>query len=129
MQLVIAIPFWLLLWAILSSPLLLGFYLFARYMRRRAVRSTAAVVVFSLVATLLVAPVPTPIITVFLPHAFVLIDSNYYPTIANGPPTLNRLWPWVIASMLITFGVALAVSWRYLRRPTYTAVSTRGDLP
>jgi hypothetical protein len=129
MQLVVAIPLWLLLWAVLSSPLLLGFYLVARYMRRKSVRTAAAVITLSLAATLLIAPIPTPIITVFVPHAFVLVDSDYYAPVSHGAPTLSGMWPWVVGSLITTFVVAWAVSWRYLRRPMHRSVSAQGEKP
>ena len=117
MQLVIAIAFWLLLWAVFASPFLLGFYLVVRLMRRRGVRSGGAMVVIAVAFSLLVAPVPTPIITVLVPHAFVLVDTTYYARILHGPATLSRLWPWVAVSLVLTFVLVLALSLQYVRRP------------
>lgn len=127
MQLVTLVPFLLLLWALFSSPLLLGFYLAARFMRRRAIRSTGAIVAFAFAVAFLIAPIPTPIITVFVPHAFVLFDSDYYAPVSRGAPTLSGMWPWIVGSLVTTFVVALAVSWRYLRRPMHIAALEPGS--
>ncbi|UXW05216.1 hypothetical protein IXO639_011355 [Xanthomonas oryzae pv. oryzae] len=39
----------------------------------------------------LVAPMPTPFVSVFMPHAIVLLDRRYSLHILHGPPLLHEL--------------------------------------
>ncbi|AKC81212.1 hypothetical protein XB05_03190 [Xanthomonas arboricola] len=76
--------------------------------------------VFAVAVTLLVAPVPTPIITVFLPHVIALFDTSYYARIFQGPPMMRQLRVWSAVSMALTF--ALSYVWiRRLLRPNTAA--------
>lgn len=115
-QLVVALTIGLLVWGVLASPLLLGLYLSLRRMRRRAVRSPWAGMLLALVFSLLAAPVPTPIITVFVPHAFAVFDGRYYAQVDQGADPYAGLLPLICASLLATFLITLAVVWRYIRR-------------
>jgi len=103
------------LWALIASPVLVGFFVLARLMRRRSVRSTWGIVAFALAFSLLAAPVPTPIITVLLPHGLALLDRSYYPNIFQGPAMLADLWWWIIPSLVLAFAVSLVAAWRYIR--------------
>lgn len=105
----------LLLWAALASPFVLALYFVLRALRRRGIRTAAAVVLPALVFAMLAAPVPTPIITVFLPHGFMLLDAAYYDRILHGPALFMQLWAWIACSLSMTFLLALALCWRYLR--------------
>lgn len=116
-QLFAALMLSLVVWAVLASPLLLGFYLVLRVMRRRRVRSPWAMVVVAIAFSLSAAPVPTPIITVFIPHAWALLDGLYYARILQGPALFAGLWPWIGVSLVATFVLALVFVWRYLRAP------------
>lgn len=121
-QLAGALAIALLVWGVLASPLLLGLYLLLRLMRRRAVRSPWARVFLALVFSLLAAPVPTPIITVFVPHGLAVLDGGYYGRIDQGPDVFAGMLPWIGVSLLATFLITLAVVWRYVRRvPAPTA--------
>ncbi len=111
----------LLLWALLASPLLLASFFAARSMRRRGVCSGWAIAALASSFSVLAAPVPTPIITVFLPHVLVLFDSSYYPNIFKSPEPFAGLLPWIISSLLLTFSIALAAAWRYIRQPNTSA--------
>ncbi|MBK0053519.1 hypothetical protein [Stenotrophomonas sp. S39] len=106
----------LLLWAALASPFALALHIALRALRRRGIRSAAVVVLLAFVFALLAAPVPTPIITVFLPHGFVLLDASYYDRILHGPALFRQLSTWIAWSLPMTFLIALAVCWRYVRR-------------
>lgn len=105
------------LWAVISSPILLLFFFMARFMRRKAVRSTWAIAALALAFSLLAAPVPTPIITVLVPHGLAALDGSYYANILYGPAIFAGLWRWIIPSLMLTFVVALAAAWRYVRPP------------
>jgi len=121
-QLAGALAIALLVWGVLASPLLLGLYLQLRLMRRKAVRSPWARVFLALVFSLLAAPVPTPIITVFVPHGLAVLDGVYYGRIDQGPEVFAGMLPWIGVSLLATFLITLAVVWRYVRRvPAPTA--------
>jgi len=105
------------LWAVIASPIVLMFFFIARFMRRRQVRSAWAIVAFACAFSLLAAPVPTPIITVLLPHGLTLLDREYYPNILHGPAMFAGLWYWIIPSLMLTFATALVATWRYVRSP------------
>ena len=109
----LAVTLLLLLWAVLASPALLGLVLALRFIRRRQFSPARAAVPLAAAFTLLAAPVPTPIITVFIPHWAALLDVNYYDQILNGPGTMEDLWWWIIPSLLVTFGVSLAAVLHY----------------
>jgi hypothetical protein len=115
----------LLLWAVLASPLLLAFFFAARSMRRKGVRSGWAIAGLASSFSVLAAPVPTPIITVFLPHVLALFDSSYYSNIFKGPEPFAGLLFWIISSLMLTFSIALAAAWRYVRRPNISSKRTR----
>jgi len=96
-------------WVVISLPLLAGFYFVARGMRKRRVTSTGTCALFALVAALVVAPVPTPIITFFLPSAFFfLVDRSWMGHFLLG------LLPWIGTSIAITFIVAYALITRFV---------------
>lgn len=105
------------LWALFASPLLLLSIFLVRFMRRRAIRSVWAVIGLALAFSFLAAPVPTPIITVLVPHGSTLFDPTYYPYILHGPDMYADLWPWIISSLIVTFVVSLLAAWRYIRPP------------
>ncbi|MBB6258027.1 hypothetical protein FHT05_002632 [Xanthomonas arboricola] len=63
---------------------------------------------------------PTPIISVFLPHAIALFDASYYARIFQGPPMMRQLLVWIAVSMALTF--ALSYVWiRCVLRPNAAA--------
>jgi len=105
------------IWVVIASPVLLGFFFIARFMRRRSVRSIWAVAAFALAFSLLAAPVPTPIITVLVPHGLALFDPSYYPNILHGPTMFSGLWQWIVPSLILTFVASLMAARRYVRRP------------
>ncbi|TPQ26203.1 hypothetical protein PL263_09250 [Methylomonas sp. EFPC3] len=115
LQLLVASLVLPLLWMIISSPILFVFFRLARIMRRRAMHSGWIMALFASVFSLIAAPVPTPIITVFIPFGLALTDSSYYHGIFHGPMT--ELWRWIVPSLVVTFAVSLAAIWRYLRSP------------
>src|SRR5690606_8758917 len=92
-----------LLWLVISSPLLLVFYLAARWMKRRGWRSEAAYVGLAALAACVAAPVPTPIITIFVPLVWALVDPSYAEGWAAFP---GALAPWVTTSVIATFVAA-----------------------
>lgn len=109
----LAVPLLLLLWAVLASPALLGLVLALRFIRQRQYSPARAAVPLAAAFSLLAAPVPTPIITVFIPHWAALLDVSYYDQILNGHVTMAALWWWIVPSLLVTFGVSLAAVLHY----------------
>jgi hypothetical protein len=59
------------------------------------------------------APVPTPIITFFVPNGFALVSGYYYDVFSDGG-FASQLLPWVVASLVATLAIACAVAFRYL---------------
>lgn len=105
------------LWAVIASPVFLAFFFVARFMRGRSVRSPWAIAMLALAFSLLAAPVPTPIITILVPHGLALFDRSYYLGILYGPAMFAALWQWIIPSLMLTFIAAFAAARRYVRPP------------
>lgn len=120
----LAVLMLLAVWAILAAPLLWVVSRIALRLRKGAStsphRAQWSSIRFAAAVTLLVAPVPTPIVTVFLPHAIALLDASYYAHIFQGPPILRQLLVWIAVSMVLTF--ALSYVWiRRMLRPNAAA--------
>ncbi|CAD7380060.1 hypothetical protein VB145_06705 [Xanthomonas arboricola] len=112
----LAVLMLLAVWAILAAPLLWMASRIALRLRKGAStsphRAQWSSIGFAAAVTLLVAPVPTPIISVFLPHVIALLDASYYARIFQGPPMMRQLLVWIAVSMALTF----ALSYVWLRR-------------
>ncbi|MEB1611052.1 hypothetical protein [Xanthomonas arboricola] len=120
----LAVLMLLAVWAILAAPLLWMASRVAPRLRKGAStsprRAQWSSIGFAVAVTLLVAPVPTPIITVFLPHVIALLDASYYARIFQGPPMMRQLLVWSAVSMALTF--ALSYVWiRRVLRPNAAA--------
>ncbi|NJC36249.1 hypothetical protein GGR60_000739 [Xanthomonas arboricola] len=120
----LAVLMLLAVWAILAAPLLWMVSRIALRLRKGASTSPGRAqwrsIGFAAAVTLLVAPVPTPIVTVFLPHAIALLDTSYYARIFQGPPMMRQLLVWIAVSMALTF--ALSCVWiRRVLRPNAAA--------
>ncbi|WP_253643531.1 hypothetical protein [Xanthomonas vesicatoria] len=98
------------------------FALIAARLRKRPRNSPWVVGSFAVVITLLVAPVPTPLIRVFLPHAVALFDRRYYAHILQGPPMLHELLLLHAGSMALTFVISYLWIRRTLRAPQRDAL-------
>ncbi|WP_386337910.1 hypothetical protein O4D10_13220 [Xanthomonas citri pv. citri] len=117
LQGVLAVALLLVLWAILAMPLLWIFTRIAARLRKRPRHSPWVIVGFAAAITLLVAPVPTPFVSVFVPHAIALLDRRYYLHILQGPPMLHELLLWNAGSMALTFAISYFWIRRTLRAP------------
>ncbi|MBB3815163.1 hypothetical protein FHY13_003548 [Xanthomonas arboricola] len=120
----LAVLMLLAVWAILAAPLLWMASRIALRLRKGAStsprRAQWSSIGFAAAVALLIAPVPTPIVTVFLPHAIALLDASYYARIFQGPPMLRQLLVWIAVSMALTF--ALSYVWiRRVLRPNAAA--------
>ncbi|RJS03248.1 hypothetical protein RZV17_08190 [Xanthomonas cannabis] len=117
LQGVLAVALLLVLWAILAMPLLWVFSRIAARLRKRPRNSPGVIGGFAAAITLLVAPVPTPFISVFLPHAIALFDRRYYTHILQGSPMLRELLLWNAGSMALTFVISYLWIRHTLRAP------------
>jgi hypothetical protein len=97
------------LWAAISAPLLLGLYLVARWMRSKHKTSRIACGFFALAAAFVVAPIPTPIITIFVPSVVALADRGGIVAFAS------QLVPWIATSLVATFVVSYFLVRRIVR--------------
>jgi hypothetical protein len=88
------------LWAAISAPLLLVLYLVARWMRRKNQTSRVACGLFAIAAALVVAPIPTPIITIFVPSVLAIADHSGVGWFGS------QLLPWIATSLVVTFVVS-----------------------
>lgn len=107
-----------LVWSFFSSPFLFAAILMAKFMKRRGLTSPSAAVSFGLVVAALLAPVPTPIITVFYPNGLVLIQGVYYARMLGNDGFYSQLWPWVLTSIAATAIVCIAISLRFFSAPS-----------
>ncbi|MEQ7866751.1 hypothetical protein ABQ137_08995 [Xanthomonas sp. WHRI 8393] len=118
----------LAVWAILAAPLLWLASRIALRLRKGASTSPGRAqwssIGFAVAVTLLVAPVPTPIVTVFLPHAIALLDASYYARIFQGPPMMRQLLVWIAVSMALTFALSYVWIRRVLRPNAAAPLST-----
>ncbi|MCC4606289.1 hypothetical protein LL967_00025 [Xanthomonas campestris pv. zinniae] len=117
LQGVLAVALLLVLWAILAMPLLWIFSRIAARLRKRPRNSPWVIGGFAAAITLLVAPVPTPFISAFLPHAIALFDRRYYTHILQGSPMLRELLLWNAGSMALTFVISYLWIRHTLRAP------------
>ncbi|NIJ82590.1 hypothetical protein [Xanthomonas cannabis] len=122
LQGVLAVALLLVLWAILAMPLLWIFSRIAARLRKRPRNSPWVIGGFAAAITLLVAPVPTPFISVFLPHAIALFDRRYYMHILQGSPMLRELLLWNAGSMALTFVISYLWIRHTLRAPQSEAL-------
>ncbi|MBB5675383.1 hypothetical protein FHR64_002446 [Xanthomonas arboricola] len=128
MQGALAVLMLLAVWAILAAPLLWLASRIALRLRKGASTSPGRAqwssIGFAVAVTLLVAPVPTPIVTVFLPHAIALLDASYYARIFQGPPMMRQLLVWIAVSMALTFALSYVWIRRVLRPNAAAPLST-----
>ncbi|WP_184610726.1 hypothetical protein ABQ039_007855 [Xanthomonas sp. WHRI 6108] len=124
----LAVLMLLAVWAILAAPLLWLASRIALRLRKGASTSPGRAqwssIGFAVAVTLLVAPVPTPIVTVFLPHAIALLDASYYARIFQGPPMMRQLLVWIAVSMALTFALSYVWIRRVLRPNAAAPLST-----
>lgn len=105
-----------LVWGVFSSPFLAAAFFAARRIRRGGSASPALAVSLGAITALMVAPIPTPIITILQPHAFVLFSEGYYAAVIarSGPDAW--LAPWVFKSLAATGAICIVVSLHFLSR-------------
>jgi len=104
------------LWVLLASPLFFISCVIGRAMKRRRITSFPAIFIFCVLVALAIAPVPTPIITIFIPNSFALFDNSYYSRLLGDTPIFPQLWTWVLVSVVITVGCVSAIAVRYLKK-------------
>ncbi|MCC8538067.1 hypothetical protein ACDH70_03660 [Xanthomonas axonopodis pv. poinsettiicola] len=129
LQGVLAVALLLVLWAILAMPLLWIFTRIAARLRKRSRHSRWLVGGFAAAVTVVVAPVPTPFVSVFMPHAIALLDRRYYMHILHGPPMLRELLLWNAGSMLLTFVISYLWIRRTLRAKAPLPAGREGTAP
>jgi len=117
LEIAVKLLFLALLWAVLASPFLLILLLVGRAIRRRGVTSPLALVSFTAAATLLLAPIPTPIITVFYPSGYALIGSVFHSHFISTEPYFPGLRPWIANSLIITFAACGLIVLRCMATP------------
>ncbi|MBB5862452.1 hypothetical protein [Xanthomonas sp. 3058] len=128
LQGVLAVLMLLAVCAVLAAPLLWMFSRVALRLRKSASRSPCRSqwmsIGFATAVTLLVAPVPKPIISVFLPHAIALFATSDYARIFQGTPMMRQLLVWIALSMLLTFAASYVGIRRLLRLNPAAPVAT-----
>jgi hypothetical protein len=107
----------LALWAILSAPFLFGTSRAIRWLRANGKQSTATAVSLSAATTLLISPIPTPIITFLVPSFLAWVTGEIYPRMASGHSSSNQLLQIAFASHGATFLVTFLICNHRLRKP------------
>jgi hypothetical protein len=75
LEAILAVLLFSVLWAVFASPFLAISFFIAKYMRKKLLSSGAYVLGLSLLTSIVVAPVPTPIITFFVPLISLLLNQ------------------------------------------------------
>jgi hypothetical protein len=97
-----------------------AFFFLGKFMRRKGVRSNMAFAVFALAFSVLAAPVPTPIITIFVPHCLALFDGEH--PFVTDHPFFAELIPWFATSLVTTSFATFLLARRYIRPPSNPTV-------
>lgn len=104
----------MLLWAVLCLPFVLVFYWLAKRMRRRGWTTKTVAITYGALAGLMLAPVPTPIITIFMPSILFLFD--HYPE-GVLRDMWHQVWLWYVLSFTITPMLSAIISLRFFAKP------------
>ena len=124
-ELIAKVAVLILVWAALSLPVFAAAFFTGRGMKRRGLSSRPAAVVLGLVVAVLLAPVPTPIITFFAPNGFMLFSPDYYARVFGDDGLYRQLRPWVAISVTMTSIVSVAVTLRLFAEPDEPALGLR----
>lgn len=100
---------------LLSSPFIIAAFFVGRAMKRRGRTSNLAIILFSLLLTLLIAPIPSPIITIFYPNIFGLFDGTYIHIIKKRE-LYTGIRPWIRTSLMATAPLLFIISRDYIRK-------------
>lgn len=106
---ILAILLFSVLWAAFASPFLTIFFFIAKFMRKKLLSSGAYVLGLSLLTSIAVAPVPTPIITFFVPLISLLVKPVPYNQF------FAPIWHFAAISFILSWVVSFFVLSRYLR--------------
>jgi len=95
------------IWFVISSPLLVLSFFIAKRVRKKSKNSFISTVGVSFVTALLIAPVPTPIITFFVPFVAWIIKLEPYSTF------YAPIWHFAAVSFAISWIVSFLIFSRY----------------
>ena len=104
----------LVVWALLASPFVIAAFFVGRIIKRRRLNSYVSTISLAVIVAVLVAPVPTPIITFLIPNGFALLTGTYYTDLFSADGFFYQLQPWVATSLGITVAVACVIVLRYV---------------
>ncbi len=100
------------IWLVLSLPFIGLLFFSGKIMFRKQLVSMLSKIVFASISTILLAPVPTPIITVFVPHIF--IGGNPWPP--TGEVYYSQVIHWYVISAFVTWIVSFLLIQRYFNK-------------
>ncbi|WP_445359817.1 hypothetical protein ACJJIL_12225 [Microbulbifer sp. EKSA005] len=101
-QLLVRIPFWLLL----STPLIIALYFYAKKIRSVQWNMAIKLLLFVPLSAVLLAPMPVGMFIALVPNGFLLFSGlEYY----------SRVFAWCVSSILISMIVCYFVGKKYLR--------------
>ena len=126
-ELTVKLVLLVIFWALLASPLLIAAFMTGRAMQRRNISSMFVTVPFALIVAFLAAPVPTPIITVFIPNGLALFDGDFFAAVFGKNDFLGQLRPWFVTSIVTTSAITCSFALRYITFRKPTPVSGKPD--
>ncbi|WP_445360041.1 hypothetical protein ACJJIL_14675 [Microbulbifer sp. EKSA005] len=101
-QLLVRIPFWLLL----STPLIIALYFYAKKIRSVQWNMAIKLLLFVPLSAVLLAPMPVGMFIALVPNGFLLFSGlEYY----------SRVFAWCVSSILVSMIVCYFVGKKYLR--------------
>ncbi|MFD0930021.1 hypothetical protein ACFQ1T_09550 [Methylophilus glucosoxydans] len=109
LEAILAVLLFSVLWTVFASPFLAISFFIAKYMRKKLLSSGVYVLGLSLLTSIVVAPVPTPIITFFVP----LISLLFKPVPYNQ--FFAPIWHFAAVSFTLSWFVSFVVLSRYLK--------------
>jgi hypothetical protein len=124
------------LWLLLALPFIVVIALRWKSLKRRGLASRPVALVYATLASLLLTPTPTSIITIFFPHGWLLVSPGYYRDLLgiSGPPdpikypwlssSTSGHWPWLPTFFCATAVVCVSAAWVWSARKSGDAADS-----
>jgi hypothetical protein len=99
------------IWLILSSPFILMIFFIVKYMKKHGKISISYCIILSFLTAILIAPIPSPIITILSPLGGLSLITRPYP--AND--FYAHIYNFTKVSFVITWIISFIVIYRYVK--------------
>ncbi len=114
LQAIPALMLVIMVWLIVSSPFIYVAFYILRILKKRGMVSLKVSCFFGFLFSIIVSPVPSPIITFFAPNIVALINYGYYTEMLIDGSLNKTLIPWVFSSICITSIISSFCAFRFL---------------